>query len=242
MHTAVICGQNGQGVNPLVPATNARKDWRSHWESHVLAESDYRWALTLQLSGAILLILIKNDAGNYRVIKRADPKRPTCLPFPFHTSGEWRLRERPDNNCGGHGAKQRLSWKMEPRQAAENTCSVDGPARSERWRPRGIQSLGGAMRDARKDEGLEAPTWLPWPGLRPPALPKAAPCQALCGALGTLGWLRFDAGHKDSNPGECAVGASPRPPPPGWGSTSPQLSVLAANTHLHPSTLTNLGQ
>ena len=98
------------------------------------------------------------------------------------------------------------------------------------------------MREARKDEESEAAHLAALdPGLRPPALPKAAPCQALCGALGTLGWLRSDPGHKDSNPGEGAVGASPRPPHPGWGSTSPQLRVLA-NTPLHPSTLTNLGQ
>lgn len=84
------------------------------------------------------------------------------------------------------------------------------------------------MRDARKDEGSEAAHLAALdPGLRPPALPKAAPCQALYGALGTLGRLRSDAGHKDSNPREGAVGASPRPPPLGWGSTSPQLSVLA---------------
>ena len=70
------------------------------------------------------------------------------------------------------------------------------------------------MREARKDEESEAAHLAALdPGLRPPALPKAAPCQALCGALGTLGWLRSDPGHKDSNPGEGAVGASPRPPP-----------------------------
>ena len=64
------------------------------------------------------------------------------------------------------------------------------------------------MREARKDEESEAAHLAALdPGLRPPALPKAAPCQALCGALGTLGWLRSDPGHKDSNPGEGAVGA-----------------------------------
>ena len=44
------------------------------------------------------------------------------------------------------------------------------------------------MRDARKDEESEAAHLAALdPGLRPPALPKATPCQALCGAPGVVG-------------------------------------------------------
>lgn len=166
----MICGQNGQGVNLSVPATKARKDRRPHWE--VPRPGRVRLPLGSNVTVNRSNTIIPNKKRCRQLIKYADPKRPTCLPFPFHTSGEWRLRERPDNNCGGHGAKKRLKWKMKPRQAAKNPGSLEGLARSGCWRPRGIQSLGGAVRDARKDEESEAAHLAALdPGLRPPALP-----------------------------------------------------------------------